>query len=133
MLRTQDYELQEYYAELSDWVEHWVFSKADLVYGQQIIEAFKPFIDDLVAHSVRKQKLHEHVENLCLLGNEIIRTLNMNTALQSLPVKQLIADSVDEDGGPYSHALDSQTAKLSYDDTCRSLHEYLERQTQPKH
>ncbi len=39
--------------------------------------------------------------------------------------KKILAETIDEFGGPYSNHLDSETAQNSFDSTCRKLHRFL--------
>lgn len=70
------------------------------------------------------QTIQKHVDNLWLLGGEIIRDLNEDPSLRKLPVERLLHDAVDADGGPLSHN-GSEQEQRSFDSTCRSLHRFL--------
>ena len=61
---------------------------------------FRPFIEHLAASSLSPKTIRRHVDNLWLLGGEIIRDLNYTPALRKVPAEKLIRDVVGADGGP---------------------------------
>src|SRR5260370_1273252 len=78
---------------------------------------------EFAMHTIRK-----HVDNLWLLGGEIIRDLNDAPALRKVTADRLLRDAVHADGGPLIHNGDEETQR-SFDSTCRKLHRFL---TQPQ-
>jgi hypothetical protein len=64
------------------------------------------------------------VDNLWLLGAEIIRDLNDDPALRKVPLARLLRDVVQADGGPLLYH-GSEDAQRSFDSTCRKLHRFL--------
>ena len=63
--------------------------------------------------------------NLWLLGGEIIRQVNFEPPLRGKPASVLLADVVDEEGGPCCRHLDSEAEMRSFDATCKKLHKYI--------
>ena len=66
----------------------------------------------------------EDVDNLWLLGGEIIRDLHNDPALRKLSADRLLPNAIHEGGGPliYNGSEDQQR---SFDSTCRKLHRFL--------
>ena len=64
------------------------------------------------------------MDNLWLLGGEIIRELNQTPPLRKLNVERLLKDRIHEDGGPLIHN-GSEEEQRSFDSTCRKLHRFL--------
>jgi hypothetical protein len=64
------------------------------------------------------------VDNLWMLGGEIIRDLNYTPSLRKVPAQRLLRDAVHADGGPLIHN-GSEEAQRSLDATCRKLHRFL--------
>jgi hypothetical protein len=64
------------------------------------------------------------VDNLWLLGGEIIRDLNQTPSLRKVDVQRLLRDLIHEDGGPLIHN-GSEEEQHSFDSTCRRLHRFL--------
>ena len=96
----------------------------DLPPGEQLVACFRPFIEHLASSSLSPKTIRRHVDNLWLLGGEIIRDLNYNPALRKVAAQKLLRDVVGADGGPliYNGSEEEQPA---LDSTCRKLHRFL--------
>jgi hypothetical protein len=99
----------------------------DLPPGEQLLACFRPFIEYLGSSTLSPKTIRRHVDNLWLLGGEIIRELHYDPSLRKVSVQRLLRDVVNEDGGPLVHN-GSEEDQLSLDATCRKLHRFL---TQP--
>ena len=97
----------------------------DLVPGQEIVACFRPFLEQLIQSSLARRTIRRHVDNLWILGGEIIRDLNQDPSLRKWPVEDLVFEGV-EDGGllPYHH--DSEEDLRSFESTCRKFRRFLE-------
>ena len=100
----------------------------DLPPGEQLLALFQPFIDHLASSDLSPKTIRKHVDNLWLLGGEIIRDLHYDPSLRKVPVDRLLKDVVHTDGGPLIHN-GSEEVQRSFDSTCRKLHRFL---TQPQ-
>jgi hypothetical protein len=89
---------------------------------------FRPFIEHLAVSSLSPKTIRRHVDNLWLLGGEIIRDLNFDPSLRRLSADRLLSKVIHEDGGPllYNGSEDEQR---SFDATCRKLRRF---RTQPE-
>lgn len=96
----------------------------DLPPGEQILACLRPFLEHLAASTLSSKTIRRHVDNLWLLGGEIIRRLHYDPALRKLPADRLLRDAVYEDGGPLVHN-GSEEEQRSFDSTCRKLHRFL--------
>ena len=96
----------------------------DLPPGEALVVCFRPFIEHLAASSLSPTTIRRHVDNLWLLGGEIIRDLNYTPALRKIPAEKLIHDVVGADGGPLIYH-GSEDEQRSLDSTCRKLHRFL--------
>ena len=85
---------------------------------------FPPFLQRLVSSSLSPKTIRRHVDNLWLLGGEIIRDLHNDPALRKLSADRLLPNAIHEGGGPliYNGSEDQQR---SFDSTCRKLHRFL--------
>jgi len=92
--------------------------------GEALVVCFRPFIEHLAASSLSAKTIRRHVDNLWLLGGEIIRDLNYTPALRKVPAEKLIRDVVGADGGPLIYD-GSEEEQHSLDSTCRKLHRFL--------
>jgi hypothetical protein len=110
--------------DFPEWPERWHGVKKDIPYGQGILDAMRPFVNHLIARGFKKQTIRTHMDNLWLLGGEIVRSVSMFDRYDIPPEKNL-RQNVDEEGGPYCRHLHSEAEEKSYDATCRKLHKFL--------
>ena len=99
----------------------------DLPPGEQLLACLRPFIEHLASSSLSPKTIRRHVDNLWLLGGEIIRDLNEDPSLRKIVAERLLRNVVHEDG-PLIHN-GSEEEQRSFDSTCRKLHHFL---TQPQ-
>ena len=71
----------------------------DLPPVEKLVTYLRPFLEHLVGTDLSPKTIQKHVDNVWLLGGEIIRDLNEHPALRKMPVEELLADLV-RDGGP---------------------------------
>jgi len=96
----------------------------DLPPGEQLVACFRPFIEHLASSSLSPKTIRRHVDNLWLLGGEIIRDLNCDPSQRKVAVHKLLRDAIGADGGPLIYN-GSEDAQYSLDSTCRKLHRFL--------
>ena len=101
----------------------------DLPPGEALVVCFRPFIEHLAASSLSPKTIRRHVDNLWLLGGEIIRDLNYDPSLRKVAAKKLLRNVIHQDGGPLVHN-GSEDEQRSFDSTCRKLYRFLT-QSQP--
>lgn len=98
----------------------------DLPPGEELVAYFRPFLEHLVVSDLSPKTIQRHVDNLWALGGEIIRNLNEEPSLRRKRIDQILADRIDEDGGPLVFALESEEPlQRSLDSTCRKLYRFL--------
>ena len=100
----------------------------DLPQGEALLACLRPFIEHLASSSLSPKTIRRHVDNLWLLGGEIIRDLHYDPSLREKTANRLLRDLIHEDGGPLVHT-GSEEEQRSFDATCRKLHRFL---TQPQ-
>ena len=96
----------------------------DLPLGERLVTCFRPFIEHLASSSLSRKTIRRHVDNLWILGGEIIRDLNEDPSLKKVPVGRLLRDVIHADGGPLIHN-GSEEEQRALDSTCRKLHRFL--------
>jgi hypothetical protein len=115
--------------DLNTWPASWMGVKQDLPVGEQLLAQFRPFIAQLAAARLSPKTIRKHVNNLWLLGGEIIRDVNDDPSLRQLSADRLLFTVLHSDGGPLIHnGLEDE--QRSFDSTCRKLHRFL---TQSRH
>jgi hypothetical protein len=101
----------------------------DLLPGEQLLACLRPFIEQLASSSLTPKTIRRHVDNLWLLGGEIIRDLNYDPSLRKVAAEKLLRSVIHGDGGPLVHN-GSEDEQRSFDSTCRKLYRFLT-QSQP--
>ena len=118
--------------DLEDWPLRWQYEAADLAPGNAIVAAFKPFLLSLLRRKVSRTTLNRDLRNLWQAGGELIRRRHAEPDLAQLPIDELIAQLVEEDGGPLIWPRISETEQNAIDTTCRKLHRFLNHSTPGK-
>jgi hypothetical protein len=117
--------LEDICPDFAEWPRRWMGVKADEIYGQGLLAEMRPFAEQFIARGLSKKTIRRHLENLWLLGGEIIRDVNTVHAYHVPPLAKLL-DSIGPDGGPLCRYIDSREGQRSFDTTCRQLHAYLQ-------
>ena len=121
---TRSSDVSAYCRDLDHWPRSWMGLVTDLPLGEQLAACFRPFIEHLAASSLSPKTIRKHVNNLWVLGGEIIRDLNDDPALRNGTADRLLRDVLHADGGPLIHN-GLEEAQRSFDSTCRKLHRFL--------
>ena len=111
--------------DFPEWPDRWHGIKRDIPYGQGVLDAMRPFVLHLISSGLKEKTIRSHMDNLWLLGGEIIRSVSMSDEY-NIPPEDNLRQNVDEEGGPYCRHLHSEAQEKSYDATCRMLHKFLE-------
>ncbi len=117
-------DISGYCRDLENWPRSWMGWEKDLPPGEKLVACFRPFIQHLASSGLSRKTIRRHVDNLWLLGGEIIRDLNQTPSLRKVRVERLLKDLIHEDGGPLVHN-GSEEDQRSFDSTCRKLHRFL--------
>ena len=96
----------------------------DLPPGERLLACLRPFLEHLASSSLSPKAIRRHVDNLWLLGGEVIRDLNEDPSLRKVAAKRLLRNVIHQDGGPLIHN-GSDDEKRSFDSTWRKLHRFL--------
>jgi hypothetical protein len=88
------------------------------------VACLRPFIERLASSGLSRKTFRRHVDNLWLLGGEIIRDLHEDPSLRKVAAERLLRNVIHEDGGPLIHN-GSEEQQRSFDATCRKLHSFL--------
>ena len=110
--------------DLSEWPERWMGEEKDLPPGRRLVEYFMPFLLHLAKSGLSKRTIQNHVDNMWLLGGEIIRDVNENPSLRKAAADRLVRNVIHEDGGPLIHN-GWEDEQRSFDSTCRKFHRFL--------
>jgi hypothetical protein len=100
----------------------------DLPPGRRLVACFMPFLLHLAGSGLSKRTIQNHVDNMWVLGGEIIRDVNEDPSLRKVAAEKLVCNVIHQDGGPLIHN-GGEDEQRSFDSTCRKLHRFL---TQPQ-
>jgi hypothetical protein len=89
--------------------------------NRSVVSVTKPNSPSL---TLSPKTIRRHVDNLWLLGGEIIRDLNFDPSLSKVAAQQLIRNVVGVDGGPLIYN-GSEEERRSLDSTSGKLHRFL--------
>ena len=118
------FDASTYCGDLNNWPRSWMGLEKDLPPGEELVACFRPFIEHLASSSLSSKTIRRHVDNLWILGGEIIRDLNYTPSLRKVAAQRLLREAVHADGGPLMHN-GSEEEQYSLDATCRKLHRFL--------
>src|SRR5262249_31897470 len=118
-----------YCRDLDNWPRTWMGLEKDLPPGEQLLACLRPFMEQLASSSLTPKTIRRHVDNLWLLGGEIIRDLHYDPSLRKIAPEKLLGSVIHEDGGPQVHN-GSEDDQPSFAPPCRKLYRFLT-QSQP--
>ena len=113
-----------YCRAVDNWPRSWMGLPEDVPPGEQLLACFRPFLEQLASSSLSPKTIRKHVDNLWLLGGELIRELHEDPARRKAPASRLLNDRISPDGGPLIHN-GSEEDQLAFDSTCRKLCRFL--------
>jgi hypothetical protein len=96
----------------------------DVLPGEALVVCFRPFNEHLASSGLSPKTIRRHVDNLWMLGGEIIRELPYDPSLRKRDSERLLRDAVHDAGGPLV-PNGSEEEQRSFDATCRKLHRFL--------
>ena len=95
-----DDELAACCPDLDQWPTSWMYEERDLSPGQ-------------------------HRDNLWLLGGELISDLHEAPRLRQRPIKGVVLQALDDEGGPLISQGAAEEQQRSFDATCRKFYRFL--------
>src|SRR6202161_3123320 len=121
---TSSSDASAYCRDLDTWPRSWMGLEKDLPPGEQLVACFRPFIEHLASSSLSPKTIRQHVDNLWLLGGEIIRDLNYDPSLRKMAADRLLRNVIHENGGPLIYN-GSEEGQRSLAQPCLRLHRSL--------
>src|SRR5882757_39309 len=118
-------DLAIYVRDLDEWPRAWMGWEKDLPPGEKLVTYFRPFLQHLASTSLSPKTIRKHVDNLWVLGGEIIRDLHETPSLRRKSVEEILRELIDDECGPLIHGGTSEQQQNSFDSTCRKLHRFL--------
>lgn len=97
----------------------------DVSYGQRLVETMKPFIESLTESNVSARGIKKHLDNLWLLGGEIIRDVSLHEDYEKSDAAARLWEAIGPHEGPYCRHLHTASEQQSFDATCGKLYRFL--------
>jgi hypothetical protein len=108
-----------------EWPNRWQGLPEDIKYGERLLIIFEPFVENLITKKLAKKTFERHIDNLWLLGGELIRLINQDEDNRDSKPLELTMENIRHDGGPYCRHLQTKNEIKSFDSTCGKLYKYL--------
>ena len=70
-------DLSRLFDRMAEWPESWQMDEADIATGDALVAVFASFVASLAGHGLALRTIQRHVDNLWLLGGEIISKMNV--------------------------------------------------------
>jgi hypothetical protein len=81
--------LLEICPDFQEWPERWKGIELDLKYGKDLLEIMQPFAKHIAESNLSKKTINKHLNNLWLLGGEIIREVSLNEDYSTPAIRNL--------------------------------------------
>src|SRR5216683_1900867 len=72
--------LEHYCRDLNSWPRSWMGLEKDLPPGKQLVTLFRPFLEHLAMSNLSPKTIQKHVDNMWVLGGELITELARSAA-----------------------------------------------------
>ncbi len=118
-------DLSHYVRDIEKWPERWMIDRTDPAIGRALLEVLEPFIHHLVEQGLSKRTFNRHIDNLWVLGGQIITKVNSAPSPREQSASVLVLASVDDGGGPLLSGGADPDDQESFDRTCRKLYRFL--------
>ncbi len=110
--------------DIKDWPDSWKGHEEDIQYGEELVEIFVPFIEDLKSKKLSVKTINGHIDNLWMLGGKIIKMINYYPPDRQTPPLEMLKSCIDSGDGPLIHDF-SEYEQEKFDATCRKLYKFL--------
>lgn len=123
--REIDADLKYAWTLMEAWPQKWQIDEADERYGEELLKLIKPFVRDLVENQqLSRSTLRRHLNNLWLLGGELISLINTYDADRSCAPVRLLDNNLSAEGGPLCKHVERGPQQQQYDATCKKLYAF---------
>ena len=110
---------------MEGWPSSWAGDDDDEPVGRGLVVLLRPFIVDLHEQGLARGTIRRHLDNLWLIGGEIIREINDRPALRRKQPRSLLLDAIRNGEAPLVRDLTEQE-QSSVDATARKLLKFVD-------
>ena len=105
---------------MEGWPKSWAGTHEDEPVGRRLVAALQLFMTHLQHQGLSSRTLRRHLDNLWLIGGEIIRQLDDGPALRDKPTRALLLEAIQHGEGPLVRDL-TEEQQTALDTTARKL------------
>jgi len=116
---------EEEFLDIDHWPQAWRVESQDLAPGELLLDLFKVFLLHQLDLGRARKTLRLHRDHLFALGGQLIRLMHEKPSLRKLGIVRVLAEAIDEDGGPIIYPPLTASEQRSLDSTCRLLHRFM--------
>ena len=110
---------------MEGWPSSWAGDDEDEPVGRGLIALLRPFLADLHEQGLSRETIRRHLDNLWLIGGEIIREVNGQPALRRKEPLSLLLKAIQDGEAPLVRDL-AEREQASVDATARKLLKFLD-------
>jgi hypothetical protein len=116
---------EDEFLDIDGWPRAWRVEPRDLAPGKLMLDIFKVFLVHQLNLGRARKTLRLHRNHLWTLGGQIIRLLHENPSLRKRGIVRVLAEAIDDDGGPIIYLPSTESEQRSFDSTCKLLHRFM--------
>jgi hypothetical protein len=109
---------------MEGWPKSWAGTREDEPVGRRLVAALQPFMTHLQDQGLSSRTLRRHLDNLWLIGGEIIREVNYDPTLRDKPTRALLLEAIQHGEGPLVRDLNEEQ-QTALDTTARKLFKFV--------
>jgi hypothetical protein len=116
---------EEEFLDIDPWPQAWRVEPQDLTPGKLMLDIFKVFLIHQLNLGRARKTLRLHRDHLFALGGQLIRLLHEKPHLRKRGIVRVLAEAIDDDGGPIIYPPLTEPEQRSFDSTCRLLDRFM--------
>ena len=109
---------------MEGWPKSWAGTHEDEPVGRRLVAALHLFMTHLQDQGLSARTLRRHLDNLWLIGGEIIRQLDDDPTLRDKPTHALLLEAIHNGEAPLVHDL-TEEQQAALDATARKLLKFV--------
>jgi hypothetical protein len=117
-------------ALMDEWPDNWAGSAIDKPFGAGLVEEMRPFVVHLDSLRLTRRTVRNHLDNLWVIGGEIIRRLYDEPKLRKKKPRAVLLDAIDLGEAPLVCRA-SEEEQRGFDATAHKLLRFLTAEKSP--
>lgn len=109
---------------MEGWPQSWAGTHEDEPVGRRLVAALHLFMTHLQHQGLSSRTLRRHLDNLWLIGGEIIRQVDYDPTLRDKPAHALLLEAIQNGEAPLVRDL-TEEQQAALDATARKLLKYV--------